>query len=57
VIVREVVMLRPAAGAHESNAYCEPSDARQAAALVIVAAGFAAMGMAVVLRLKQRQSD
>jgi hypothetical protein len=49
-------MLRPA-GVRESNPFFEPSDARQAVALVIVAAGFVAMGMAVVLRLKQRQSD
>lgn len=50
-------MLRPAAGALESNPSFGPSNARQAVALVIVAAGFAAMGAAVVLRLKQRQSD
>jgi hypothetical protein len=50
-------MLRPAADAHESNAYFEPSDTRQAVAVVIVADGFAAMGVTVVLRLKQLQAD
>jgi hypothetical protein len=50
-------MLRPAAGARESNPSFGPSNARQAVALVIVAAGFAAMGVSVVLRLKQLQAD
>ena len=57
MIVPEAAMLRQAAGAHESNASFEPPNARQAAALVIVAAGFVAMGAAVVLRLMQLQSD
>jgi hypothetical protein len=57
VIVRETAMLRPAAGVRERKPSFDPSDARQTAALVIVAAGFAAMGAAVVLRLKQLQSD
>jgi hypothetical protein len=56
VIVREAAMLRPA-GVRESNPSFGPSDARQAVAIVIAAAGFAAMGAAVVLRLKQLQSD
>jgi hypothetical protein len=55
VIVREAAMLRPA-GVRESNPSFGPSDARQVVAIVI-AAGFAAMGAAVVLRLKQLQSD
>jgi hypothetical protein len=49
-------MLRPAAGVRESNSTFEPSNARQAVAIGI-ACGFAAMGAAVVLRLKQLQSD
>jgi hypothetical protein len=50
-------MLRLAVGARERNPSFDPSDARQAAALVIVAAGFVAMGAAVVPRLMQLQSD
>jgi hypothetical protein len=50
-------MLRPAADARENNPSFEPSATWQAGAIVIVAAGFAAMGAAVVLRLKQLQSD
>jgi hypothetical protein len=46
-------MLRPAAGARESNPSSGPSGKRQAVALVIIAAGFAA----IVLRLKQLQAD
>jgi hypothetical protein len=56
-IVREEAMLRPAAVARESNPSFGPSDTRQAVAIVIAAAGFAAMGAAVVLRLKQLEAD
>ena len=55
MIVREAAMLRPAAGVPEQPLVC--TDRRQAGALVIVAAGFAAMGAAALLRLKQLQSD
>jgi hypothetical protein len=50
-------MLRPAAVARESKPSFGPSDTRQAVAIVIAAAGFAAMGAAVVLRLKQLEAD
>jgi hypothetical protein len=50
-------MLRPAAGARESPSSFEPSDTRQTVAVVILADGFAAMGVAIVLRLKQLQAD
>jgi hypothetical protein len=57
VTVQEAAMSRSAAGRRESNPDCEQSDARLAVALVIIAAGFAAMGAAIVLRLKQLQAD
>jgi hypothetical protein len=57
VIVPEAAMLRPAVGARERNPSFDPSDAGQAAVLVIVAPGFAALGAAIVLRLKQLQAD
>jgi hypothetical protein len=50
-------MLRPAVGARERDPFADPADARQAAAIIIVGASIAAMGVAVVLRLKQLQSD
>jgi hypothetical protein len=50
-------MLRLAVGAHKRDPHSSTSDAMQAAALVIVGVGFAVAGTAVVLRLKQLQSD